>query len=370
MDDIGLGILPKHLLENTPDMNEDAVNQHPIGTGPFTFVEWVKDDHVTLQAFDKSWRGRPNVDRWIWKPLKDKAALLAQLKTGEVDVAAIEPGDLTDIKSAPNISVYPYFSPSMNYLGYNTRKPGLDDVKVRQALAHALDRKLIIDKVLLGEGRAIDSDQPPDSWAYSSDVTKFEFNPDKARQLLDAAGWIAGPGGVRQKNGQSMKYSLWTNSGVTVREAIVTIAQQQYKDVGVEVELQFQDFASFINRLNKLDFDMFVSGFSFGADPDNYGLWHSTRQPDPATGKEGFNRVGFSTSELDTLTEQARTLPGCDQATRKDLYAQIQRLLADNQPWNFLHQTKSLAAVNKRLVGVDPTPWGGILYNVREWSVS
>jgi peptide/nickel transport system substrate-binding protein len=154
-----------------------------------------------------------------------------------------------------------------------------------------------------------------------------------------------------------------------VREAVVTIAQQQFKDIGVDSDIQLQDFASMINRINKLDFDIFVSGFVFGADPDNYGLWHSSRQPDPATGKEGFNRAGFSTPELDAALVQARTVPGCGQAARKELYAQIQTMVAQGAPWNFLFQERTSIAANKKLQGLDPSTWRRVLWNAAKWTV-
>jgi peptide/nickel transport system substrate-binding protein len=130
-----------------------------------------------------------------------------------------------------------------------------------------------------------------------------------------------------------------------------------------------QDFASMINRINKLEFDMFVSGFVFGADPDNYDLWHSSRKPDPATGKEGFNRSGFSTPELDKAIEQARTVPGCSQAARKDLYAQIQNMVADGAGWNFLFQERTSVAANKKIEGINPSTFRRLLWNVEKWTV-
>jgi len=364
-----LGILPKHLLENTTNLNEDAFNLKPIGTGPFTFVEWAKDDHITLQANDSYWHGRPKIDRFIFRPLKDRGALLAQLKTGDVDIATIEPLEVKEMSAEPNLQIVKYFAAGITYLAYNTRLPGLDDAQVRQALDYAVDRQVIIDQVLLGEGRPMASDVPQDSWAYDPTVKQYEFSPDKARQMLDAAGWAPGPDGVRTKSGQSLKFTVWTSSGDKIREAIVTIAQQQFKDVGVSVDLQFEDFASLINRINKVDFGMFVSGFVFGADPDNYDLWHSSRKPDPATGKEGFNRAGFSTPELDQLMEQGRTLPGCDQGKRKEIYTRDQQIVADGAPWNFLHQQETPVAVNKRVAGVSPSTWRRVLYNVQDWTL-
>jgi peptide/nickel transport system substrate-binding protein len=364
-----LGILPKHLLGNSANLNEDPFNLKPIGSGPFKFVEWVKDDHVTVEANDAYWGGRPNIDRFILRPLKDRAALIAQLKTGEVDLAEIEPSEIREVESQPNLQVTRYFALGVTYLAYNTRQPGLDEVPVRHALSHALDRKVVIDDVMLGEGRPMTSDIPPDSWAFNPNVKSFDYDPNKARQMLDAAGWTVGPGGVRQKAGQAMKYTLWTNAGNKVREAVVTIAQQQFKEVGVDVEVQLQEFASMINRINKLEFDMFVSGFVSGADPDNYDLWHSSRKPDPATGKEGFNRAGFSTPELDRLLEQARSVPGCDQATRKDLYAPIQEQVAEGSGWNFLYQARTPVASNKKLNGLDPSSFRRVLYNAQTWTI-
>ncbi len=363
-----LGILPKHLLENSKDLNEDPFNLKPVGSGAFKFVEWVKDDHVTLQANDDYWGGRPTIDRFILRPLKDRAAQIAQLKTGEVDVAVIDATEVKDLEASHAITRY--FPLGLTYLAYNTRQPGLDDMAVRQALNYALDRKLIIDQVLLGEGRPMASDIPPDSWAYNPNTKQYDFSPDKARQMLDASGWTVGAGGMRAKNGQPLKYTIWTNSGAKVREAVVTIAQQQFKDIGVDMEIQLQDFASMINRINKLEFDMFVSGFVFGADPDNYDLWHSSRKPDPATGKEGFNRSGFSTPELDGLIEKARTVPGCAQGARKDLYAQIQDKVSEGAGWNFLFQERSIIASNKKVAGIDPSPFRRLLYNVHKWTVT
>jgi peptide/nickel transport system substrate-binding protein len=364
-----LGILPKHLLGNSANLNEDPFNLKPIGSGPFQFVEWVKDDHITVRAYDDYWGGKPGIERFILKPLKDRAAQMAQLKTGEVDVAGLDPSEIKEIESVPSLQIYKYFALGLTYLAYNTRLPGLDEVPVRQALNHALDRTSLINDVLLGEGRPMSSDIPQDSWAYSANVKDYDFNPDKARQMLDAAGWTVGPGGIRVKNGNQLKFTMWTNSGAKVREAVVTIAQQQYKDIGVESEIQLQDFASMLNRINKLEFDMFVSGFVFGADPDNYDLWHSSRKPDPATGKEGFNRSGFSTPELDKLIEQARTVPGCSQATRKDMYAQVQTMVAEGAGWNFLFQERTSVAANKKIAGIDPSTFRRLLWNVEKWTV-
>jgi len=365
-----LGILPKHLLGNSANLNEDPFNLKPIGSGPFQFVEWVKDDHVTVKAFDDYWGGKPGIERFILKPLKDRAAQMAQLKTGEVDLAGLDPSEIKEVEGVPSLQIYKYYALGLTYLAYNTRLPGLDEVPVRQALNHALDRKSLINDVLLGEARTMTSDIPQDSWAYSAGIKDYDFNPDKARSLLDGAGWTMGPGGVRVKNGQPLKFTMWTNSGAKVREAVVTVAQQQFKEIGVDSEIQLQDFASMINRINKLEFDMFVSGFVFGADPDNYDLWHSSRKPDPATGKEGFNRSGFSTPELDKAIEAARTVPGCSQATRKDLYAQIQNMVAEGAGWNFLFQERTSVAANKKISGINPSTFRRLLWNAEKWTVS
>jgi peptide/nickel transport system substrate-binding protein len=370
LDDLtALGILPKHLLGNSANLNEDPFNLKPIGSGPFKFVEWVKDDHITLTANDDYWGGKPGIERFILKPLKDRAAQMAQLKTGEVDLAGLEPAEIAEAQAQPNLQILRYYAAGVTYLAYNNRLPGLNEAPVRQALNYAVDRPSLIKEVLLGEARPMASDIPPDSWAYNPDTPDYAFNPDKAKQMLDAAGWTVGAGGIRQKNGTPLKVTMTTNSGAKIREAVVTIAQQQFKDIGVDSEIQLQDFASMINRINKLDFDIFVSGFVFGADPDNYGLWHSSRMPDPATGKEGFNRAGFSTPELDAALQAARTVPGCGQAARKELYAKIQTMVAQGAPWNFLWQERTPVAANKKLQGLDPSTWRRLLWNAEKWTV-
>jgi len=119
-----LGILPKHLLANTTDLNEDPFNLKPIGTGPFTFVEWAKDDHITLQANDNYWGGRPKIDRFIFRPLKDRGALLAQLKTGDVDIAEIELLEVKEIQAQSQLQVLPYFAAGVTYMAYVEYRPG------------------------------------------------------------------------------------------------------------------------------------------------------------------------------------------------------------------------------------------------------
>jgi peptide/nickel transport system substrate-binding protein len=232
----------------------------------------------------------------------------------------------------------------------------MNDVNVRKALNYATNRQQIIDTVYNGANRLLFSDQTPNSWAYEANVTQYLYDPSKAKQLLEAAGWTVGAGGVRAKAGQSLRITLL--NGQTPVPPAVLIIQQNWKDVGVDAVIETQDAVTTLDRTNKLDYLTVNATNLLGADPDDYRLWHSSQIPDPAAGRVGGgNTTGFSTPELDRLVDQARSVAGCDQGKRKELYSQIQKIIADAAPMNFLYQFRSNIAVSKRLHGVTVSPF-------------
>ncbi|MBX6343310.1 MAG: ABC transporter substrate-binding protein, partial [Thermomicrobiaceae bacterium] len=199
VDQMVYGIVPQHVLK---DVDPAKLAQDPfstgqkgrtIGTGPFMFEEWVKDDHLTLAKNPKYWQGEPNLDRYVYKVVPDANVVAQQLKTGEIDYGAIEPSQVEDIRSQPGVNVVVYDTFSFTFYAYQldpAKSQLFQEKEVRQALLYALDRESMIKAIRLGYGKVAVGTMPVLSWAYNPDAikNKYEYNPDKAKQLLDQAG--------------------------------------------------------------------------------------------------------------------------------------------------------------------------------------
>lgn len=363
------GILPKHLLGdkkgkafNSADFNTKS----PVGTGPFEFKEWVKDDHITLIANPDYYLGKPKIDQYIYKIVKDATVVAAQLKTGEIDYGGFEPALLEELKKAPNLNVKTFDNLVFTYFSYQLDKTKTDlfqEKAVRQALVYALDRKAMLESIMFNQGAVADSIYPLISWARNPEGNpNYNYNPDKAKQLLDGAGWKAGSDGIREKNGKKLAFTLYTNAGNKVREAFVTAMQDQWKAIGVNATPKTEEWNAFLNRIGKShDFEAFLVGFSWGVDPDETTMWGTKSY------NAGFNDNKYSNAEVDKLLDQGiRTV---DLNKRKEIYHKLDGLILDDLPSPILVFGKSLVAVNKRVQGLDPNAYN-TLYNIHQVSVS
>jgi peptide/nickel transport system substrate-binding protein len=365
---MGLPIVPKHLLANSADINTDHFNNaQPVGTGPYAFKEWVQDDHITLAANPTYWGGKPKIGQWIRKVTKDSNVTTAQLKTGELDYAAAQPEALDDLRQA-NLNILSYPGPNINYIAYNLDRPLFSDKRVRQALTYALDRATIVKTLLLDEGQVLNSPLVAHSWAFNAAVPTYGFDPAKARALLMEAGWSAGPDGVLQKDGTPFRFTLITDAGTKARESLLTIVQDQWAKVGVQVQPQLVQFAAFTDKFQKAhDFDAAAWGTNIAIDPDQSSTWASNQFP------SGDNYVHYANQGVDAMLEQARTLSGCDQSSRKAVYDKIQQQIAEDQPYTFLWSQKTDLAMNKRIQNVVPNQWAGgagIVASLNDWTLS
>lgn len=360
---LGMGIIPKHLLEGVrPDkMKEHETNRKPVGSGRYKFVEWKKGDQIVLEANPDWYGGRPNIDRIIYKVIPDQNAIAVALETGEVDIGGITPELFDRFKGKQGLKIYEYPTFSYTYMGYNLRNPLFQDVKVRQAITHAIDRKALVDAILLGHGTVADSHGSNVRWDFNPNVPKFEYNKDKAKALLGEAGWKPGPDGILQKDGKQLKFTLMTNQN-KVREQVATIIQQQLKEVGIAVEPKIVEWSSFVSKnLLGQDFEVVIVGWALGVDPDAFTIWHSSQ-----TEKGKFNFVGYTNKRVDELLEKGRVT--VDQAKRKEMYAEFQNILAQEQPYTFLFFQNTLLVTKDKFKGpIEPGPGSGLLWNIESW---
>ena len=337
--------IPKHVFENL-DINDNPENTNPtVGSGPFLLKQWRKDEFAEFAANDRFFMGRPNLDRYIIKIIPDTTVEYSQFKTQEIDAVTVQPPDWDEAQKLPFAQPLNYYSAnaSWSYIAMNLRNSVLADKQVRYAITSALDRGAMIQAIRLGHARPLDGPYASASWAYEPNVFKLPYDPAHAGQLLDQAGWTMNAStGVREKGGQPLKLRLhYGPPGSKQREQTATIAQQQLKQVGIDVEIFPEDFNAFVDRVSKThDFDLTVAAWSAGIEP------HASRNIWTSDG--GQNETGFNDPEVDRLYDQAIRV--YNQADRKPFYGQIQKIIAEAPPYVFLWENESLAAINNRLV--------------------
>ncbi|MGC4192393.1 MAG: ABC transporter substrate-binding protein [Thermomicrobiales bacterium] len=335
-----ISVMPNHLWKDVKitDWPADpgSTGQDPkrvIGTGPFTFVEWVQGDHATVARNDSYWLPDeiPAIDRYIYRVVGDGASALQAMTAGEVDVAGLSAAQAPSfIKDNPDLTITAFDTTHMYYYITNldTEKvPFFGDVRVRQAMVWALDRDLIAHQIFNDYAVRADGTQPPVSPAYAPDkiTSIYTSDPDKAKALLDEAGWTLGGDGVRTKDGVRFSVEiLYTNSSVQ-NQQLIPYMQQCWKDIGIELTSSAMPFPTMLERLDKGDFTMSLTGFSFTPD-GNQGVMYRSDSWYPA----GFNIAKYANPKYDELdTAQQREL---DVAKRRDLLIQASNVLAADVP--------------------------------------
>jgi peptide/nickel transport system substrate-binding protein len=246
--------------------------------------------------------------------------------------------------------------------------PILADVRVRQAIVHAIDRQELIAQARLGQGIPLHANVLPTvSWAYNTDLEPREYDLEKARQLLDQAGWTLNEAtGVRARAGKPLRLELHTNAGNDIRETMAAGIKEQLDEVGIEIEVVTSDWYSFLDILFGQTFDLILMGISnMGTDPDDSRLWSASND---APG-EGYNFVSYYNPELEAKLDQARSAPGCDQDMRTVLYRKIQAQLYEEQPYCWIDVPRNVVAIHDRVGGANPGPWS-VWHNVHEWFVA
>jgi peptide/nickel transport system substrate-binding protein len=362
----GMSVLPKHLLQGHK-ITESKLARHPVGTGPYRFVEWQGGEKIVLEANRDYFEGSPFIKRFVFRIIPDTSTQFLELQTGGLDFMGLSPLQYdrqTDTLAFKRLfNKYRYLSFGYTYLGYNLKRPLFQDRRVRQALAYAIDKQEIIDGVLLGYGQAATGPYKPDLWTYNGQVRRYPYNPEKARQLLAAAGWSDSDGdGILDKQGQPFSFTIVTNQGNDLRSKAGEIIQRRFKQVGIDVQLRIIEWATFLKEfINPGNFDATILGWSGTPDPDQFEIWHSSK-----TGPRELNFIGYKNPEVDALLEEGRRIFA--QAERKKIYDRFQEILAEDQPYTFLFVPEALPTVASRFMGIEPKP-AGIRYNFNQWYV-
>jgi peptide/nickel transport system substrate-binding protein len=363
------GILPKHVLGtmdakalNTADFNSGPT----VSNGPFKFVKWDKGQQVTMERNDSYWAGAANLDQWIYKVLPDSVAVSNQLKTGEIDIGPVDPGQYDTLKTVDSITMKEFPVPTFTFYAYNLDPTKLGgklfaQKEVRQALLFALNRQQIVTAVFFGHGQVANSVEPPTSWAYKEKPQiLYNFDKAKAESLLDGAGWVKGADGIRAKDGLKLKFQMDTNAGNKQRESMLTIMQQSWKDIGVDATPNLIQFPQLVTEIvDTRKFDVFLVGFNWSVDPDESPLYHSRN-----TAPGGFNGAFFKNTQVDDILDQA--LGTLDKNKRKELYGQFQDIMSDQVPSPVILFNTGIYATSKRVQNTDFGPFNQ--FGSRPWA--
>jgi peptide/nickel transport system substrate-binding protein len=362
----GNAILPRHLLFGK-DITKSPLSRHPVGTGPYKFKEWLTGQKIVLVSNTDYYEGRPYIDGFITRIIPDTATMFLELRAqglGMMDLTPLQYTRQTENNLfKENFQKYRYLGFKYVYLGYNLKNPLFTDKRVRQAISYAINKEEIISGVLLGLGKPATGPYKPGTWAYNGNVKIYNFNPQKARQLLNDAGWKDNKGtGILEKDGKPFVFEIVTNQGNDTRQKCAEIIQRQLKDVGITVKIRILEWSAFVSDfINKRRFDAVILGWSITMDPDAYDVWHSSK-----TAPEELNFMSYNNPKADEMLEKGRST--FSQSQRKKYYDRFQEIIAEDQPYTFLYVPEDLIIVSSRFRGIEPAPIG-LDYNFIKWYV-
>ncbi|MDH4231858.1 MAG: peptide-binding protein [Nitrospirota bacterium] len=361
-----LAILPGHLLEGK-DITKSDLGRNPVGMGPYRLRKWAAGQELVLDSYHDYFEGRPYIDHYIYRVIPDSATMFLELQAGGIDMMGLTPIQYTKQTNTvffrKNFQKFRYPTFAYTHMAFNLRHPFFKDKRVRQAIGYAIDKSEIVDVVLFGLGTPATGPYVPNTWPYNPDVKKYEYNPEKAKQLLKEAGWEDTDGdGILDKDGNPFKFTILTNMGNTLRKNTATIIQWRLEKIGIKVDIRALEWSAFINNfIDKKRFEAVLLGWSIGLDPDQYDIWHSSK-----TKEKEFNFISYSNPEVDELLEKGRRT--FDIEERKKAYFRIQEILADELPYIFLYVPDATPIVHARFKGIKPSPIG-ISYNLPKWYV-
>lgn len=322
--------------------------KHPVGTGPFRFVSQQIDQDVMIECNPDSWSAAPKLQRVRFAVVPDTITESLELEKGSGDVAvnSLPLDSIPVLADRSNLKVEKTSGTEIQYLAFNLRDPLLADVRVRQAIACAIDRDLIIRTVLRGYAQPSVSLLPPSHWAWTGNVARYDFDPARAEKLLNAAGRVRGQNGVR------FRLTMKTSNDQGTR-LLAAVLQQQLARVGIALDLRSFEFATFYSDVTRGAFQMYSLRWVGGNEqPDIFGYTFLTSNFSP----KGANRAHYSNARLDALLTDANENP--DQVARRKDYVEAQQILASDLPAFNLWYLNTIVVHNQRLTHVTPSASG------------
>ncbi|RKD33173.1 peptide ABC transporter substrate-binding protein [Thermohalobacter berrensis] len=379
-------ILPRHQFLQDGKINKNSYknalqkeNFTPIGTGPYKFVEYNKLKWIKLESNENWWKGKPYVSNITGKIFKDDNATIAAFKSGLVDLSLAKGIDWEKYVQDRKGKIYEFTSTNYEFLGFNFDKEifkGEQGKDIRKAIAYGIDKKRIIKKVYLGHGKTTDVPILADSW-LASKVDTYKYNKDKAKEILENAGWKdTDNDGVREnENGQKLEFKLLTNSYNILRKETADIIIENLSDIGIKVipDYEIKKPESITNdqadkqweeikgKIIAGDFDIVLLGWELSQIPDLTFAFHSSQI------EKGTNFIRYSNDEMDRLLEKA--FRAASRKEKKEAYNKLQKLIIDELPYvSLLFRNKAILVADK-VEGIDNPTSYNIYNNIEKWFI-
>ncbi len=335
-----IGIVPRD--------STSGMSQHPIGTGPFRFVSAIRDEEIILERNPSYFGGAPKIERIRFRIAPDAIVRALELRKGSADVEinSLTPDMSATLAKEKGLVVDEQPGTPVGYIAFNFEDPILSHREVRQALAYATDRATLIKYLLRGQARAATSLLPPNHWAFDPGVTQYGYDPARAEQLLEAAGFHRGADGVR------FHLALKTSTDESTRLTSAAIADQ-WKRVGIALDLRPLEFATFYSDISRGSFQLYsLRWVGANNDPDIFEYVFSSKKIPP----DGANRGRYRNPALDALFDRARV--EMDQDKRKAILWQIQKIVAEDEPYINLWYPDNVCVHRTRLTDISIPPGG------------
>ncbi|EGT4137315.1 peptide ABC transporter [Clostridium perfringens] len=348
------GIMPESVYKFEKG-NFQAVKDkllEPVGSGAYKFVHFKPGQEVKFEKNPDYWKGEPKIPYIVMK-VTNAQTLLQELMAGTVDIDRVgaKPENIDPLKQAGFLNLDLYMQNGYGYIGLNYGSDKVKDPKVRQALLYGLNREGFMQSYYQGYGQVYNSHILPTSWAYNPDVPKYEYNPEKAKELLDEAGWKDTNGnGVRDKDGVELELQWLTYTGSKYVDALIPIVQQSWEQIGVKVTPELMEFGTMMDKVNNREYDIFNGAWNLSIDPDPSGIF-AISQDVPG----GFNNIGWRNEEADKLLKEGKGTT--NQEERKKAYAEWQLKFSEDVPYILLGNAQEMFASNARVKGYNPSTY-------------
>lgn len=340
-------IIPKHVWDKedieTAQKDTDLI-RNPVGTGAFKLEKFTPDQGVELAANDDYWNGRPNIDKYIFK-LVSQETVEAEFANKEIDIMGVEDVTKEEEEDYKNqgFNIEEITNNAYHYIGINLRKPEFSDKRVRQAFAYALDRETIVKDVLNGHGEVSSNPYPSNFWAHPDGLNEYKFNPSKSIELLKESGFEYKESENKMYyKGNPFKFTYKYSSGDENKNKYALILQQNFKDIGIEVELKPMEFTAMSNDVKTGNFDTYSMGIGNFYDGDLSASYLSTLTP-----PNGYNYTGFNNKEVDELLIEGSKLMTKEE--RKPIFNKIALKLNEELPVVYSYHWNSSVAVNNKI---------------------
>ncbi|GEN85133.1 ABC transporter substrate-binding protein [Sporosarcina luteola] len=336
------------------EQGDDQFERNPVGTGPFKFVDWKTNDSITIEKFDDYWQeGLPKLNKVVFRSIPDNSARLNALIAGEIDLAdGINPSDAGKIEENGDLQLIKRPSMNVGYLGLTVTREPFDKKEVRQAMNHAIDKETIINSFFEGQADSAKNPMPPSISGYNDDIEEYDYNPEKAKELLAKAGY---PDGFEMELWAMPVPRPYMPDGAKVAEVI----QSNLADIGVKAKIVTYEWGTYLDKASKGEADAFMLGWTGdNGDADNflYALLDEDNIP-------SNNYTYFKNAKMHDLFIEAQT--EVDEDKRIELYKEAQEIIHEEAPWVPLAHSTPLLAAAKDLSGFVPHPTGSdLLSNV------